>query len=197
MNTFKTGLKVQGFIVASLLVVPMATAFLMWLADGSGRPGFNGAHIVSVRYIASVVVMMLLMVPVFWVAERRPPGTPLTWGEAMVAATYVFFVFFWIYGVVPHEFLNWADAELGWRPDIKIIGPGATWTWWSFWDKVPLTISKQIIRDLIAVWIYVVGLGANIWAWAWWNDRAKKAAEAEAVVPTSRYGRPLVTKAGA
>jgi len=33
-------------------------------------------------------------------AKRRPVGTPLTWGESMVAATYVFFLMFWVYGVV-------------------------------------------------------------------------------------------------
>ena len=44
-------------------------------------------------------------------------GTPLTWGEAMVAATYVFFLMFWVYGVVPHQWLTWAQNELKWRSD--------------------------------------------------------------------------------
>ena len=75
---------------------------------------------------------------------------PLTWGEAMIAATYIFFVLFWLYGVVPHEFLNWADSELAWRPDKKVIGPEGSWaSWWGFWQKIPLTIHLQIIRDVI------------------------------------------------
>lgn len=196
MNVTKTAMRTQGFIVGALLVVPIVAAFLMWLADGNQRGGFADAKILSVRYIVSVLVLMALLVPFFWVAKTREPGTPLTWGEAMVGAVYVFFLLFWLYGVLPHEFLNWADSELGWRPDKKIIGPEATWAWWSFWKKIPITIHKQIIRDILAVHIYAVGLGGFIWACAFWNDRAKKAAESTAVEKVSTYGRPLVAPAG-
>ena len=41
----------------------------------------------------------------------------------MVFATYVFFILFWVYGVVPHQWLTWADSELNWRPDRFIVGP--------------------------------------------------------------------------
>ncbi len=54
----------------------------------------------------------------------------------------------------------------------------------------------MIIRDLVAVIIYGIGLGGFLWFTAFWNDRGKKAAAAAAVEPVSRYGRPLVTKAG-
>lgn len=196
MNVSKITMKVMGFIVVALLAVPIGAAFLMWVADGNARVGFADAKIVSVRYIASVIVLMFLLLPIFVVAGRRPSDAPLTWGEAMVAAVYVFFVLFWLYGVVPHEFLNWADSELGWRPDIKVIGPEASWTWWSGWKRVPVTINKQTIRDLIAVQIYAAGLGGLIWAWAFWNDRDKKAAEQASIEKVSTYGRPLVAPAG-
>lgn len=197
MDITKTHLKVQGFILASMLGLPMGTAFLLWLADGEQRGSFASSNIVQVRYIAATLVMMALMVPFFWVAKRRAPGTPLTWGEASVAATYVFMVLFWLYGVLPHEFLNWADSDLAWRPDLQIIGPGGSWeSWWGFWGDFPISINKMIIRDLIAVLIYGVGLGGFIWAFAFWNDREKKAAAAKAIEPVSAYGRPLVAKAG-
>jgi hypothetical protein len=168
----------------------------MWLADGTARVNFSESNIFTVRYTVAVLVMMALIWPIFVYAKRRPPGTPLTWGEAMVAAVYVFFVLFWLYGIVPHEFLTWADSELAWRNDKKIIGPEGTWaSWWSFWKDIPLTVDKQKIRDLVAVLLYGVGLGGFIWFWAFWNDREKKAAEAAAVQPVSRYGRPLVAKA--
>ena len=61
---------------------------------------------------------------IVWMGKRRPPGTPLTWGEAMVASVYCFFLLFWIYGVVPHLWLAWADNELRWRPDKLLFGPG-------------------------------------------------------------------------
>ena len=196
METVKTAGKTFGFIFVSFIVVPISLALLVWLASGNERSGFSDARIFSTRYIASVIVLMALLVPFFWYSAKRKPGAALTWGEAMVAATYVFFVLFWLYGVVPHEFLNWADSELAWRPDRKIIGPEGSWaSWWEFWAKIPLTIHLQIIRDVIATVLYVVGLGGLIWAFAYWNDREKKAAAAGEVEQVSVYGRPLVTKA--
>jgi len=193
----KTAVKVEGLMFGLLLVVPTSVAFLMWLADGTQRVGFADAHIISVRYIAANLVFMALLLPVFYVAKNRAPGTPLTWGEAMVAALYTFFVLFWLYGVVPHEFLTWADAELGWRPDKKIIGPEGSWaSWFSFWKKIPLTVHKQTVRDIFAVHIYTVGLGGFMWICKFWNNREQNAAAAKAIEPTSRYGRPLVAKAG-
>jgi hypothetical protein len=197
VKTLKVAGKTYGFIIASLLVLPITVAFLMWLADGEQRGRFDAAKILSVRYIVANVVFMLLLIPFWVVAHRRKIGTPLTWGEAMVAGVYVFLLLFWLYGVIPHEFLNWADAELAWRPDKKIIGPEATWTWWhGLWTSIPLTINKQIIRDVLAVVIYAIGLGGFIWAFAFWNEREKPAKGSE-VAPTSAYGRPLVTKAKA
>ncbi|MBK6668568.1 MAG: hypothetical protein IPG46_02375 [Actinobacteria bacterium] len=61
-------------------------------------------------------------------------------------------------------------------------------------DVDPLTIHKQIFRDVIAVLLYAVGLGGFIWAFAFWNDRAKKAAAEAAVEKVSTYGRPLAVK---
>lgn len=196
MNVTKTALKTEGVIFGLLLVVPIMAALLMWFADGEERGGFNNAHIIGVRYIAAVLMLMLLVIPFFRMAATREPGAELLWGEAMAAAVYVFFVLFWLYGVVPHEFLNWADAELGWRPDKKIIGPESSWTWWGFWKDIPITIDKQKIRDILAVHIYGVGLGGFIWATAFWGDRTKRAAEAAAVEKVSTYGRPLVAPAG-
>ena len=197
MDITKTAVKVEGLMFGLLLLMPMSVAFLMWLADGTERVGFADAHIFSVRYIAAVLVFMALLVPVFWTAKRRPPGTPLTWGEAMVAGVYTFLVIFWLYGVVPHEFLTWADAELAWRPDKKIIGPEGSWaSWFGFWKSIPLTVSKTVIRDLLVVVIYVVGLGGFMWICKFWNDREKNEAAAKAIEPVSRYGRPLIAKAG-
>ena len=196
MNVTKTALKVYGFIIGVFLVLPISLAFLVWLAAGQERGKFNDAHIFTLRYPMAVLVLMLLLIPLFYQAKHRQPGAPITWGEAAIAATYVFFVMFWLYGVVPHEFLNWADSELAWRPDKKVIGPDGTWaSWWGFWKNIPLTIDLQTFRDVIATLLYVAGLGALLWMFAFWNDRAKKAAEAGAVEKVSPYGRPLVTKA--
>jgi hypothetical protein len=154
-----------------------------------------------VAFIASLLILALLIAPVFPMAKRRPVGTPLTWGEAMAASTYAFFLMFWAYGTIPHLWLEWTSNELNWRPDSLV---------YTYWDvppintllqpqerggPFPMTITMQTLRDLIVVGIYVAFLGGQMWLWAYWQKRGdKKAVE----VATSEYGRPLVkTAAGA
>ncbi len=149
-----------------------------------------------VAFVTSLLVLVVLVALVIPYGKRRPVGAPLTWGEAMLASTYVFFIFFWAYGVVPHYWLTWADNELKWRPDNIVYGPFDILKPQQFGGAFPMTITYQVLRDLIAVGIYVVFLGVNIWAFAWWNDRKKRADEAAAdrSLTTSDYGRPLVRK---
>lgn len=150
-----------------------------------------------VAFVASLLLTFALLALVRPAARRRPPGTPLTWGEAMVAATFAFFLMFWVYGMVPHLWLTWADNELTWRPDNLTF---EYWGWLGFLKPqemggwFPFTINMQHVRDLIAVLIYGVFLGGNIYIWAWWNDRSKRA-EAAKELETSDYGRPLVKRA--
>ena len=123
--------------------------------------------------------------------QRCPADKEFTWGEAMLFAAYVFLVLFWAYGVVPHQWLTWADSELNWRPDRFIVGPSMPWTGdqgiieWA----LPFTTTYLVLRDLIAVGIYGVALAANIVMWNQWQNRGVEKEEAE---PTSEYGRPLV-----
>lgn len=148
-----------------------------------------------VAFTVSSLIGILGLVAVVWYGKtRRAPGATLTWGQANLAAAYAFFLMFWWYGIIPHQWLTWADNELNWRPDRTLWGigdflrPEAEGGW------LPLTLNWLHVRDLIAVLIYGIGLGLQIWIWAWWNDREKKAQAAAAVVPTSTYGRPLVKK---
>lgn len=138
-----------------------------------------------VAFIASLIITALFVLPVFPYAKRRPVGTPLTWGEAMLAGTYAFFLMFWVYGVVPHLWLTWADNELKWRPDVLLLSPPEKGGW------SPVTVSYQTVRDLIAVGIYVVFLGGQMWLWSVWQ---KRGSTPSVEVATSDYGRPLVKK---
>lgn len=144
-----------------------------------------------VAFVASIVVTFLALIPVPIYAKRRPPGTPLSWGEALLAATYVFFLFWWAYGVVPHLWLTWADNELGWRADRVLYGfsdflrPQSEGGW------LPFTITFQTLRDLIAVVIYGVFLVLPIGFWAYWQGRGERKAPE---IVTTTYGRPLVRK---
>jgi hypothetical protein len=135
-----------------------------------------------VAFVASLIVTVLLVVPIVLVGKRRPKGTPVTWGEALLASTYLFLVMWWVYGVVPHYWLTWADSELGFRTDRIFVGPGGVLR------ALPMTITGVVVRDIVATLIYVVFLGLQIAAWALWQGRGEKKVEVE----TSDYGRPLV-----
>ena len=139
-----------------------------------------------VAFVVSLVALGLCTAAIVFVARRRPPGAPLTWGEAMGAATFSFFVMFLAYGIVPHQWLAWADNELNWRADKILYGPG------DLVAKLPFTVTYQVLRDLIAAGLYIVFLGGMVALWSMWQSRGKtKPAE----LPVSSYGRPLVKKA--
>lgn len=142
-----------------------------------------------VAFVVSTLIGLALYGAIFWVGSKREVDATITWGEAMVAATFAFFLMFWFYGVIPHEWLSWADNELGWRSDKFLNGPGDIFKSTAVGGHLPLTLTYLVVRDIIASTIYVVGLGMQIFAWSWWNKRGQPK---DAVVPTSRYGRPLV-----
>ena len=137
-----------------------------------------------IAFLVSLVATLGLAGLAMAYRSRRPVGTPLTWGEAMAAAVVIFFVIFLAYGVVPHQWLAWADNELGWRKDRIAMGPG------DILDKaLPFTVTYQTIRDIIAAGIYIVFLGAQIALWAAWQNRGKRKPKE---IETSAFGRPLV-----
>jgi hypothetical protein len=142
-----------------------------------------------VAFVTSILISLVLTAVVVWYMGKRPAGTPLTWGEAMAGSVYVFFLLFWVYGIVPHQWLTWADNELGWRPDKLVYGPGDILKPVSKGGWVPFTITYRTIRDIVAVAIYGVLLVANVALWMMWQNRGKKASTE---VVTSDYGRPLV-----
>ena len=137
-----------------------------------------------VALVFSVIATLVLSAVIPLYARRRPVGTPLTWGEAMVAAAYVFLLMFLIYGIVPHQWLTYAGNELGWRKDKIMLG------WGEFLGKaLPFTITYEAIMDIIATVIYGIGIGGQIALWMLWQNRGK---ERPKELPTSAYGRPLV-----
>ena len=144
-----------------------------------------------VAFLTSIVVVLVLLGGVDWYRRRPPVDKAFTWGEAMLFATYVFFVLWWGYGVVPHQWLTWADSELNWRRDRFLVGPKLPWTGdrGSVEWALPFTMTYSAIRDLVAVGIYGGALGGNVVMWKQWQNRGM---EKDAPKPTSEYGRPLV-----
>jgi hypothetical protein len=126
---------------------------------------------------------------VFMRLVRRPKSElPPTWAQSMLAATAVFALFLLIYGVVPHEWLTWADSKLGLREDKILID---TWA---------IDFSGRALRDIVATLIYIVFLGMNTWMWIAWQKRgtAKPKPAPAAATPepagTSAFSRPVTKK---
>jgi hypothetical protein len=123
------------------------------------------------------------------VMVRRPKSElPPTWAQSMLGAVAVFGLFLLIYGVVPHEWLTWADSKLGLREDKILID---TWA---------IDFSGRALRDMVATFIYIFFLGVNTWMWIAWQKRgtAKPKPAATAATPepagTSAFSRPVTKK---
>lgn len=144
------------------------------------------------EFIISVLVTFLL-IGLYHAYEKRARGNKqMTWGEAMIAATYVFLMFFWVFGVVPHFWLQWADGGLEWRADRNFELFGLLRSQENG-GSFPFNIPFIVLRDLISVSIYIIFLGATLWYWNHWQTRDSRAVatEQETEAP-SEFGRPLV-----
>ncbi len=144
-----------------------------------------------VAFVASLIVTFVIVGGIVAYQNRRPADQVVTWGEAMFGSMVVFFLMFWVYGVVPHQWLTWADNELNWRTDKILFGPFDILKSQEDGGWSPIRINYVVVRDLIAVVIYLVALGANIAMWSAWQKRGAKQ-DAAKTPERSTFGRPLV-----
>lgn len=144
-------------------------------------------------FLFSFIVTTGMALAVIPFGKRRPVGRPTTWGEAMLASVYVFFVMFLAFGVVPHQFIVHADNDLGWRKDKLVYGPFDILSSKANGGSFPFTITYEAIRDILVIVIHVFYVGLMIYLFVWWQKRGEKATGKE--LETSTYGRPLVKKA--
>lgn len=143
-------------------------------------------------FIFSFIASLILVGIIFFYGKRRPKGTPVTWGEAMLGATYIFAMMFLAYGILPHQFLDHADKDLGWSRDKLIFGPGGVLKPQSAGGWNPITLQYEAIRDTIVVLLHALFFGIHIWVAVWWQKRGENVSKE---LPVSTYGRPLVKKA--
>lgn len=151
-------------------------------------PGVNQAFLFS---FFLTTALAFLAVPY---AKRRPVGTPFTWGEAMVASVWTFGLMFLAFGVVPHQWIDHADKDLGWNRTKIIYGPFDILKPQAFGGNFPMTLQYEALRDIIVVVIHLWFFAIIIYLWIMWQNRGKKAAAKSAEIATSAFGRPLVKK---
>ena len=140
------------------------------------------------RFFISLLLCVAAFAAFIWLKNRPKPELPPTWAQSMLAALAVFALFLLIYGVVPHEWLTWADSKLGLREDKILL------------NTKPIKFSGRALRDIVAATLYIVFLGINTWMWIAWQKRGTakpKAAPATATpepAGTSAFSRPVTKK---
>src|SRR5947208_16513116 len=129
-------------------------------------------------FVSSMLVLLFGVGICLSVGRRRPVDAPLTWGEAFLAATFGFAMMIVAYGVIPHQWLNYADNELLWRPDRILLGISSAGLKMGDAAKAMggsgrILISYQALRDIVAATLYIVFLGAQMYLWAIWQKRGR------------------------
>jgi hypothetical protein len=120
-----------------------------------------------------------------------------TWAGSMALAIVTFAMMLLGYGVIPHEWLTFADSIMRWDDDHFV------WHHGDFGGLLFFDFTKRSLRDVVVTVIYVFVLTSNIAIMSQWQRRAKAKPPEEtvAVEPTarpagiSRFGRPLSRKA--
>tara|TARA_B100000902_G_scaffold111939_2_gene113175 strand:- start:24505 stop:25101 length:597 start_codon:yes stop_codon:yes gene_type:complete len=155
---------------------------------------FNGREFpyLDTAFVLSWLIAVVMTIGILEYARRRSIEQEATWAEANIWSLYVFFYLFWIYGVVPHQWLAFTEAGLSWRSDKELIGPtglgftnGEGIIQWA----LPFQLNYQVVGHLIVVAIYGLGLVANVAIWSIWQNRGKVAPPE---IEESTYGRPLL-----
>jgi hypothetical protein len=159
--------------------VQLAIDVLSW-------PGMNQAFLFSFFLSTGLA---LLAIPF---AKRRPADKKVTWGEAMLGSTYAFGVMFIAFGVVPHQWIDHADKDLGWTRAKILYGPFDLLKPQAYGGLFPMTLQYEAIRDIIVVLIHVWYFGLVIFLWIMWQNRGKASTSTE--IATSTFGRPLARK---
>jgi hypothetical protein len=143
-------------------------------------------------FLTALIATLVLSLAIIPYGKRRPVGTPFSWGEAMLASTYIFGVLFLAFGILPHQFIDHADKDLGWSKDKIIYGPGGILKPESSGGWNPITLQYEAVRDIVVVLLHAVLFGLYIYLAIWWQKRGDVKPKE---LPTSTYGRPLVKKA--
>ncbi len=85
---------------------------------------------------------------------------------------------FLTYGIMPHQFIDHADKNLGWSRDKFIFGPGGILKPETAGGWNPITLQYEAIRDTLVVLLHAVFFGLHMWLAVWlaeaWRRRRRR-----------------------
>ena len=99
---------------------------------------------------------------------------------------------FLAFGVVPHQWIDHADKDLGWSRDKLLVGWGGFLESQAEGGWFPFTLQYEAVRDTVVIILHLIFFALFMWLAVWWQKRGQVKPKE---LPTSTYGRPLVKKA--
>lgn len=161
--------------------VPLVVDNFNWVPRGWLPKGL------SYLVIFGASQMVVAGAAMIWLLNEK-----LTWSRAAFAAVLTWAEFVMIWGIVPSEWLNFAQTDLDWSPT-KIFFTVPPWL--VLGNEV--SVSLAVVKDLISAGYYMATIGlAIVFAYriqGIHTDRPKEPRPEELVSP---YGRPLVKGEG-
>ena len=156
---------------------PVVVDYLNWWPRGKIWKGLG--YLV----VLGATTMVLLGATFLWVLNQK-----MTWARATVAAMITFVALVFFFGMVPSEWLNFAQTDLDWSsqrvavtiPPVLVLGN-------------EINISYAVIKDSIQM-VYSLGLlgVAAVLAIQIQKIKEGRPASSAPVEKKSPYGRPLV-----
>jgi len=156
---------------------PVVVDYLNWWPRGVIWKGLG--YLV----VLGATTMALLGATFLWVLNQR-----MTWARATVAALIAWLALVFFFGIVPSEWLNYAQTDLNWSsqrvavaiPPFLVLGNTVELSW-------------AMVKDSISMGYHLVMLGAAaVFALQIQKIKEGRPAGAEPVEKRSPYGRPLV-----
>jgi hypothetical protein len=150
---------------------------LNWIPRGTAWKGLGYLVVLGASTSAMAGAAVL------WLLNQK-----LTWARASFAAFLAWIALVFYFGIVPSEWLNFAQTELEWSSQTVAL---AIPSWLVLGNTVE--ISYGAIKDAISMGYHIVMLGAGA-VLAIQIQKIKEGRPASAVKPEpkSPYGRPLV-----
>src|SRR4029079_2090070 len=166
-----------------------------WIIAGLLPDTANSADWELDAIIVDLVLLALVAHGLLMVASRQPKPADYkaTWAECFLGAVGTFALMTLAYGVIPHEWLTYANGYLKWGDTSKFVWRSGQdmlifpWHW-------PFNLDCPALRDIVVSMIYGAMLTLNIALFVLWQKRnvvVEKPAQDATPAKRSRFGRPL------